>query len=58
MGYYKVVTTNLGPFLFLIYANDLPNCLKRASPRMFADDTNISMAELKLIINSEMKNLQ
>ena len=48
--------------MFLIYINDLPNCLKRASPGMFADDTNISIAvksiaELELIVNYEMKNL-
>ena len=31
----------LGPLLFLMYRyiNDLPNCLREASPRMFADDT-------------------
>ena len=32
----------LGPLLFIIYINDLPNCLKIATPRMFADDTNLT----------------
>ena len=36
--------SNLGPLLFLLYINDLPNCLSTASPRMFADDTNVSLA--------------
>ena len=50
--------SNVGLLLFLIYINDLPNCLNRASPGMFADNTNISIAansvtELEPIINSE-----
>ena len=29
----------LGPFLFLLYINDLPNCAKKLSFGTFADDT-------------------
>ena len=31
----------LGPLLFIIYVNDLPNCLKYTKCNMFADDTQI-----------------
>ena len=52
----------LDHFYFLVYINDLPNCLSLDSPRMFADGTNItfaasSMAELENVINSELRNL-
>ena len=36
--------SNLGPLLFLIYVNDLPNCLSFSSASMFADDTNLTTA--------------
>ena len=51
----------LGPLLFLMHINDLPNCLRDAAPRMFADDTNITLsaktaADLKLAVTSELNN--
>ena len=36
--------TILGPLLFLLYINDLPNCLMHSQPRMYADDTSITYA--------------
>ena len=52
----------IGPLLFLLYINDLPNCLARACPRMYADDTNITVsannaADLKTMLNDELSNL-
>ena len=37
--------TILGPFLFLLHINDLPNCLSHCEPRIYADDTHLAYAD-------------
>ena len=37
----------LGPLLFLLYINDLPNCNLLYDVRMYADDTNLTYAAKK-----------
>jgi hypothetical protein len=43
----------LGPLLFLIYINDLPNALTSCNPIMYADDTNLFLSGKNI---DEMKN--
>ena len=52
----------LGPLLFLMYINDLPNASKVLDPIMFADDTNLfySHYDIKTLfntVNEELKKL-
>ena len=52
--------STLGPLLFLLYINDLPNCSKKLSFRIFADDTNVfftsdKIKDLETVMNEELK---
>ena len=51
----------LGPLLFTLYINDLPNCLKYTTPRMFADGTSLAasgetLSEVEKRANEDLRN--
>ena len=53
----------LGPLFFLVYINDLPNCLNYCTPRMFADDTTLpargnSSQDLSFALNYDLNNVK
>ena len=53
----------LGPLLFLIYINDLPNSSSKLSFYLFADDTNIyfeshRLSILQKVVNKELRHVK
>ena len=54
--------STLGPLVFLPYINDLPNCSKKLSFRIFADDTNMvfkcdNLHHLESIMNEKLNSV-
>ena len=55
--------STLGPSLFFLYINDLPNCSETLTFRIFADDTNLfasarDLKSLEILINSELEKVK
>ena len=53
----------LGPLLFLVYVNDLPNASRLLDSIMFADDTNLffnhkDIKHLFTVVNNELVNIK
>ena len=54
---------NVDHQILLLYINDLPHCLSKTKPRLFADDTNLTasanfMTDLEAAVNSDLENLR
>ena len=55
--------SSLGPLLFLLYINDIPNCSDKLTFRIFADDTNVFASspiirDLETLFNEELAKIK
>ena len=53
----------LGPLLFLVHSNDLPQCLANSEPDIYADDTSLTnnekdLAALENKVNRDLFNIE
>ena len=54
--------TILGPLLFLLYINDLRNCISNPQPRMYEDNTHLTYADndiytIEASLNQDLSNI-
>ena len=42
--------------MFLLFINDLPNCLKHSTPGLFVNDTNVTVADRDIIVSENLLN--
>ena len=52
----------LGPLLFIIYINDMPNCIENCSVNLYADDTviyysGVSIEDIESYVKRDLKSL-
>ena len=55
--------TILGPLLFLLYINDLRNCLFHSEQRMYVDDTHLTylsgnIHSIQTFLNEDLLNIK